>query len=78
MKQMIEAGNYRYPFKRYVLYSDVATTSRQIDYRMVVNSECVNYVLAIFRPNGYGTIANPVNTSPGTDTCFVDYFNKLE
>ena len=62
MKQMIEAGNYRYHFKRYVLYSDVATTSRQIDYRMVVNSECVNYVLATFRPNGYGTIANPVNT----------------
>ena len=62
MKRMIEAGNYRYHFKRYVLYSDVATTSRQIDYRMVVNSECVNYVLATFRPNGYGTIANPVNT----------------
>ena len=62
MKQMIEAGNYRYHFKRYVLYSDVATTSRQIDYRMVVNSECVNYVLATFRPNNYGTIANPVNT----------------
>jgi len=59
---MIEAGNYRYHFKRYVLYSDVATTSRQIDYRMVVNSECVNYVLATFRPNNYGTIANPVNT----------------
>ncbi len=62
MKQMIEAGNYRYHFKRYVLYSDVATTSRQIDYRMVVNSECVNYVLATFRPAGFNTIANPVNT----------------
>ncbi len=29
---------------------------------MVVNYECVNYVLATFRPNGYDTIANPVNT----------------
>jgi hypothetical protein len=29
---------------------------------MVVNSECINYVLATFRPNGYSTIANPVNT----------------
>jgi hypothetical protein len=28
---------------------------------MVVNSECLNYVLATFRPNGYDTIANPVN-----------------
>jgi hypothetical protein len=62
MKSLIESGKYRYHFKRYVLYSDVATTSRQIDYRLVVNSECVNYVLATFRPNGYGTIANPVNT----------------
>jgi hypothetical protein len=48
--------------KENVLYSDVATTSRQIDYRMDVNSECVNYILATFRPNNYGTIANPVNT----------------
>jgi hypothetical protein len=62
MNRLVETGQYKYHFKRYVLYSDVATTSRQIDYRMVVNSECVNYVLATFRPNGYGTIANPVNT----------------
>ncbi len=52
MKLLIEAGKYRYHFKRYVLYSDVATTSRQIDYRLVVNSECVNYVLATFPPHG--------------------------
>lgn len=62
MNKLVESGNYRYHFKRYVLYSDAATTSRQIDYRMVVNSECVNYVLATFRPNGYDTIANPVNS----------------
>ena len=62
MNRLVETGQYKYHFKRYVLYSDVATTSRQIDYRMVVNSECVNYILACFRPNGYGTIANPVNT----------------
>ena len=62
MKELIASGKYRYHFKRYVLYSDAATTSRVIDYRMVVNSECINYVLATFRPNGYGTIANPVNT----------------
>ncbi len=29
---------------------------------MVVNSECVNYILATFRSSGYNTIANPVNT----------------
>ena len=29
---------------------------------MVVNSECLNYVLATFRPDGYSTISNPVNT----------------
>jgi hypothetical protein len=62
MNRLVETGQYKYHFKRYVLYSDVATTSRQIDYRMVLNSECVNYILACFRPNGYGTIANPVNT----------------
>jgi hypothetical protein len=62
MKSLIESGKYRYHFKRYVLYSDVATTSRQIDYRLVVNSECVNYVLATFRTNNYGTIAIPINT----------------
>ena len=62
MNELVDRGEYKYHFKRYVLYSDAATTSRQIDYRMVVNSECVNYVLATFRPNGYATIANPVNT----------------
>lgn len=62
MNKLVESGNYRYHFKRYVLYSDAATTSRAIDYRMVVNSECVNYVLATFRPSGYDVIANPVNS----------------
>jgi hypothetical protein len=62
MNKLVESGNYRYHFKKYVLYNDAATTSRQIDYRMVVNSECVNYVLATFRPAGFNTIANPVNT----------------
>jgi hypothetical protein len=62
MNALVDSGNYRYHFKRYVLYSDTATTSRQIDYRMVVNSECLNYVLATFRPSNYNTIANPVNT----------------
>ena len=58
MKSLFEAGKYRYHFKRYVLFSDVATSSRQTDYRMVVNSECVNYILAIFLPNNYGTISS--------------------
>ena len=62
MNKLVDSGNYRYHFKRYVLYSDAATTSRQIDYRMVVNSECVNYILATFRPDGYTTLSNPVNT----------------
>jgi hypothetical protein len=62
MNKLVDSGNYRYHFKRYVLYSDAATTSRQIDYRMVVNSECVNYVLATFRPDGHTTLSNPVNT----------------
>jgi hypothetical protein len=62
MNKLVESGNYRYHFKKYVLYNDAPTTSRQIDYRMIVNSECVNYVLATFRPNGFNTIANPVNT----------------
>ena len=62
MNKLVDSGNYRYHFKRYVLYSDTATTSRQIDYRMIVNSECVNYVLATFRPDGYATLSNPVNT----------------
>jgi len=62
MNKLVDSGNYRYHFKKYVLYNDAATASRQIDYRMVVNSECVNYVLATFRPAGFNTIANPVNT----------------
>ena len=56
MNKLVESGNYRYHFKKYVLYNDTATTSRQIDYRMIVNSECVNYVLATFRPNGFNTL----------------------
>jgi len=68
MNRLVESGAYKYHFKRYVIQTDASTTTRQIDYRMVVNSECVNYVLACFRPNGYDTIANPVNTliSPST------------
>lgn len=62
MDRLVESGAYKYHFKRYVLQTDAATTTRQIDYRMVVNSECINYVLTAFRPNGYDTIANPVNT----------------
>ena len=62
MNSLVASGKYKYHFKRYVLYTDAATTSRQIDYRMVVNSECLNYVLATFRPDGYSTISNPVNT----------------
>ena len=42
--------------------TDTATTNRTIDYRLVVNSECLNYVLACFRPAGYDTISNPVIT----------------
>lgn len=62
MNRLVDSGAYKYHFKRYVLQTDTATTSRQIDYRLVVNSECLNYVLACFRPNGYDTIANPVIT----------------
>ncbi len=62
MNRLVESGAYKYHFKRYVLQTDAATTSRQIDYRLVVNSECLNYVLATFRPAGYDTLANPVNT----------------
>lgn len=62
MNKLVDSGNYRFHYKRYILYSDAATTTRTIDYRMVVNSECVNYVLVTFRPAGYDTIANPVNT----------------
>ena len=62
MNRLVDSGLYKYHFKRYVLQTDTATTTRQIDYRMVINSECLNYVLCTFRPNGYDTIANPVNT----------------
>jgi len=62
MNRLVDSGAYKYHFKRYVLQTDAATTTRQIDYRMVVNSECLNYVLATFRPNGYDTLCNPVNT----------------
>ena len=62
INRLVDSGNYKYHFKRYVLQTDSATTTRQIDYRLVVNSECLNYVLACFRPAGYDTLANPVNT----------------
>jgi len=62
MNRLVESNAYKYHFKRYVLQTDTSTTSRQIDYRLVVNSECLNYIMATFRPNGYDTIANPVIT----------------
>lgn len=64
MNRLVDSGAYKYHFKRYVLQTDAALTSanRSIDYRMVVNSECLNYVLATFRPASYSTPANPVNT----------------
>ncbi len=62
MNRLVDSGAYKYHFKRYVIQTDAATTTRQVDYRMVVNSECLNYVLATFRPNGYDTLANPVNS----------------
>jgi hypothetical protein len=43
-------------------YNDATTTDRQIDYRVMVNSECLNYILATFHPNGYATLSNSVNT----------------
>jgi len=80
MNRLVADGLYKYHFKRYVLQTDAATADRQIDYRLVVNSECLNYVLATFRPTGYDTLANPVNTliSPqsvghtGTYACSFD------
>lgn len=62
MNRLVDSGAYKYHFKRYVIQNDASTTSRLIDYRLVVNSECVNYVLATFRPNGYDTLSNPVNS----------------
>ncbi len=61
MNTLVDSGKYQLHFKRYVLYND-APTSRQIDYRMMVNSEIVNYVLAAFRPNGYAILSQPVNS----------------
>ena len=62
MNRLVDSGAYKYHFKRYVLQTDTATTSRSINYRLIANSECLNYVLTTFRPNGYDTIANPLNT----------------
>jgi len=62
MNRLVDSGAFKYHFKRYVLQTDTATTTRQIDYRLVVNSECLYFVAATFRPNGYDTIANPVIT----------------
>ena len=62
MNRLIDSGNYRMHFKRYVLYNDATTTDRGIDYRVMVNSECLNYVLATFRPNNHTTLSNAVNT----------------
>lgn len=64
MNRLVDSGAYKYHFKRYVLQSDTALsgTSRTIDYRMVVNSECLNYVLACFRPASYTTEGNALNT----------------
>lgn len=62
MTKLVQDGLYKYHFKRYVLQTDTATADRLIDYRLVVNSECLNYVLATFRPNGYDTLSQPVIT----------------
>ena len=62
INRLVDSGAFRYHFKRYVLNSDVATTSRAIDYRVTCNSECLNYVLCSFRPGNYNTLGNAVNT----------------
>jgi len=64
MNRLVDSGAYKYHFKRYVLQTDASTagTTRTIDYRMVVNSECLNYVMACFRPATHTTEANPLNT----------------
>jgi len=83
MGALVERNAYKYHFKRYVLQTDSATPTRQIDYRLVVNSECVNYVLACFRPAGYDTLAQPVITqlSPcafgHTGTADVSFDNQV-
>ena len=84
MNRLVDSGNYKYHFKRYVLQTDTATTDRKIDYRLVVNSECLNYVLACFRPNGYDTLSNPVITQLAsqvfghTGTATVSFDNQVE
>ena len=62
MNRLVDSGAFKYHFKRYVLQTDTATTTRLINYRLIANSECLNYVLTTFRPAGYDTIANPLNT----------------
>jgi len=64
MNRLVDSGAYKYHYKRYVLQTDSATTGtgRTIDYRMVVNSECLNYVMACFRPASYTTEATVLNT----------------
>jgi hypothetical protein len=64
MNRLVDSGAYKYHFKRYVLQSDTATTGtgRTLDYRMVVNSECLNYVLACYRPATYTTESTVLNT----------------
>ena len=69
MNRLVEGGNYHYHFKRYVLQTDTSNTNRTINYRLVVNSECLNYVLATFRPGGYDTLSQPVITQM-SPTCF--------
>lgn len=64
MNQLVDSGKWKYHFKRYVLQTDSATAGagRTIDYRMVVNSECLNYVIGCFRPAAYNVEADPMNT----------------
>ena len=64
MNRLVDSGAYKYHFKRYVIQSDAGTqgTTRTTDYRMVVNSECLNYVLACYRPAAYTTEAGVLNT----------------
>lgn len=64
MNQLVDSGKWKYHFKRYVLQTDSATQGegRTIDYRMVVNSECLNYVIGCFRPAAYNIEADPMNT----------------
>lgn len=68
MNRLVDSGAYKYHFKRYVIQNDAQTTTRQIDYRLVVNSECLNYVLATFRPNGFDVLSNPINSQISSST----------